>query len=86
VSSIDSESELARWLDGAIAGRWPGARATSIAMLKGDASRAHRVLGWAPAITLEQMVAEMVEADFARHRAQSRQALPTEASLRAGGG
>jgi len=31
-------STLARWLDGALAGRWPGARAASVIMLKGDAS------------------------------------------------
>lgn len=29
---------LARWIDGAVAGRWPGARAARVAKLKGDAS------------------------------------------------
>jgi aminoglycoside/choline kinase family phosphotransferase len=31
-------STIARWIEGAVAGRWPGARAASVAMLKGDAS------------------------------------------------
>ena len=34
----DDSAALARWLDDALAGRWPGARAASVAMLKGDAS------------------------------------------------
>jgi N-acetylmuramate 1-kinase len=39
VSSTDAESPaLTRWLDGALAGRWPGARASGVVMLKGDAS------------------------------------------------
>jgi N-acetylmuramate 1-kinase len=39
VSSTDAESSaLTRWLDGALAGRWPGARASGVVMLKGDAS------------------------------------------------
>jgi len=29
-------------------------------------------LGWEPHITLEQMIAEMVEADIARHEARRR--------------
>jgi GDPmannose 4,6-dehydratase len=32
----------------------------------GDASKAHRVLGWAPATSFAQLVAEMVDADLAR--------------------
>jgi GDPmannose 4,6-dehydratase len=32
----------------------------------GDASKARRVLGWAPATSFEQLVAEMVDADLAR--------------------
>ncbi len=32
----------------------------------GDPSRAHTVLGWAPRMSFEQLVAEMVEADLAR--------------------
>jgi aminoglycoside/choline kinase family phosphotransferase len=39
VSSTHAESPaLTRWLDGALAGRWPGARASGVVMLKGDAS------------------------------------------------
>jgi aminoglycoside/choline kinase family phosphotransferase len=39
VSSTDAESPaLTRWLDGALAGRWPGARAARVVTLKGDAS------------------------------------------------
>jgi N-acetylmuramate 1-kinase len=38
VSSFDAEEALARWLGGAVAGRWPGARAARISKLKGDAS------------------------------------------------
>ena len=34
----EPEIAFARWLDGALAGRWPGARAASVVMLKGDAS------------------------------------------------
>ena len=34
----------------------------------GDASKARRTLGWEPAVSLEDMIAEMVEADLARHR------------------
>jgi GDPmannose 4,6-dehydratase len=34
-------------------------------LLIGDASRAHRVLGWAPEITFEALIAEMVAADRA---------------------
>lgn len=36
----------------------------------GDASKAKRKLGWAPSVTLEQMICEMVDADF--ERAQQR--------------
>jgi N-acetylmuramate 1-kinase len=38
VASADTNVAIARWLDGALAGRWPGARAASVVMLKGDAS------------------------------------------------
>jgi GDPmannose 4,6-dehydratase len=58
-------------------------RPAEVDALKGDASKARQTLGWAPSITLEEMVAEMVEADLARHRARSSVMLPTEASLRA---
>ncbi len=33
-----ARAALERWLDAALAGRWPGARASSVVMLKGDAS------------------------------------------------
>jgi GDPmannose 4,6-dehydratase len=39
-------------------------------VLLGDSSKARAALGWAPTVTLEDMLAEMVEADLARHRAQ----------------
>jgi GDPmannose 4,6-dehydratase len=41
-------------------------RPAEVDVLRGDAARARRVLGWAPEITLEEMVAEMVEADLRR--------------------
>jgi len=34
----------------------------------GDASKAEKQLGWRPTVALEDMVAEMVEADLARDR------------------
>lgn len=37
----------------------------------GDASRAKERLGWEPAISLQEMVAEMVEADLARWRGRT---------------
>ncbi len=39
--------------------------------LVGDASKARRVLGWAPEVSFEKLLALMVEADLARLRAQS---------------
>src|SRR3954464_8954869 len=45
-------------------------RPAEVDVLQGDASKAHQRLGWAPEITLPAMVAEMVEADLARHRAR----------------
>ena len=47
-------------------------RPAEVDVLHGDASKARRVLGWEPTISLEDMVAEMVEADLARHRAKMR--------------
>jgi GDPmannose 4,6-dehydratase len=41
-------------------------RPAEVDVLRGDAARARRVLGWAPEVTLEEMVAEMVEADLRR--------------------
>ena len=45
-------------------------RPAEVDVLLGDASKARNALGWQPETTLEQMVAEMVEADLARHRAR----------------
>ncbi len=42
-------------------------RPAEVHQLLGDASRARRVLGWQPLASLEEMVAEMVEADLRRH-------------------
>ena len=41
-------------------------RPVDVAVTLGDASHARRQLGWQPETTLEEMVAEMVEADLAR--------------------
>jgi GDPmannose 4,6-dehydratase len=56
-------------------------RPAEVEVLLGDASKARQVLGWTPSYTLEDMVAEMVEADLARHRARTRIQLPSEASM-----
>jgi GDPmannose 4,6-dehydratase len=45
-------------------------RPAEVDVLLGDASKARRVLGWEPSVSLEDMVAEMVEADLARHGAR----------------
>ena len=47
-------------------------RPAEVDILLGDASKARTRLGWEPTVTLEEMAAEMVEADLARHRAKSR--------------
>jgi GDPmannose 4,6-dehydratase len=47
-------------------------RPTEVQTLQGDASKAQRELGWAPRISFEEMVAEMVDADL---RAAQRDAL-----------
>jgi GDPmannose 4,6-dehydratase len=47
-------------------------RPAEVDVLLGDPSKAQRVLGWAPTISLQDMIAEMVEADLDRHRARSR--------------
>lgn len=44
-------------------------RPAEVDILLGDAGKAQSVLGWMPGVTLEEMAAEMVEADLARHRA-----------------
>ncbi|WP_206933377.1 GDP-mannose 4,6-dehydratase [Roseococcus thiosulfatophilus] len=43
-------------------------RPAEVDVLQGDASRARERLGWEPEITLERMVAEMVDADLERLR------------------
>ncbi len=47
-------------------------RPAEVDVLLGDASKARTVLGWTPTISLEDMIAEMVEADLERHRARAR--------------
>jgi GDPmannose 4,6-dehydratase len=59
-------------------------RPAEVELLQGDASKARDVLGWTPAVTLEEMVVEMVEADLARHRGRIHVVMPTEATLAAG--
>jgi len=46
-------------------------RPAEVDRLQGSAARARAVLGWAPEISLEAMLGEMVEADLARHRARA---------------
>jgi GDPmannose 4,6-dehydratase len=41
-------------------------RPTEVDELRGDASKARRVLGWEPEISFEEMVREMVEAELSR--------------------
>jgi len=60
-------------------------RPAEVEVLRGDAAKARDRLGWTPSVTLEEMVAEMVEADLARHRAHLHEMVPTQASLRAAG-
>ncbi|MBU6425345.1 MAG: GDP-mannose 4,6-dehydratase [Rhodospirillales bacterium] len=43
-------------------------RPAEVDCLKGDASKARETFGWAPEITLEELAAEMVEADLRRLR------------------
>ena len=43
-------------------------RPAEVEVLLGDSSKARQAMGWAPEIDLATMVAEMVEADLARHR------------------
>ena len=45
-------------------------RPAEVDVLLGDASKANQSLGWSPAVSLDEMVVEMVEADLARHRAR----------------
>ena len=45
-------------------------RPAEVDHLLGDASKARAELGWAPTISFEQMVEDMVDADVARHEAR----------------
>jgi GDPmannose 4,6-dehydratase len=45
------------------------ARPAEVDVLLGDPAKARAKLGWQPEISLEDMIAEMVEADLTRHRA-----------------
>jgi len=47
-------------------------RPAEVDYLRGDAGKARAVLGWQPSVTLEDMVAEMIEADLERHRKRMR--------------
>ena len=47
-------------------------RPAEVEILLGDATKAADKLGWRAAITLEDLAAEMVEADLARHRIAAR--------------
>jgi GDPmannose 4,6-dehydratase len=46
-------------------------RPVEVQHLRGDASKARRVLGWQPTITLERLAAEMVESDLEAARAEA---------------
>jgi len=46
-------------------------RPTEVDLLIGDASKAKRVLGWAPTTSLDALIAEMVEADLRQAAGQS---------------
>ena len=41
-------------------------RPAEVDILLGDSSKARRQLGWAPRISMEQMICEMVDADIQR--------------------
>ena len=47
-------------------------RPAEVDVLLGDATKARTRLGWEPEVRLDTLVAEMVEADLARHRARMR--------------
>jgi GDPmannose 4,6-dehydratase len=46
-------------------------RPAEVDVLVGDASKARRMLGWAPETSFEQMIATMVDADLERHQKNS---------------
>jgi GDPmannose 4,6-dehydratase len=41
-------------------------RPAEVDVLRGDTAKAARILGWTPTVTLEELIAEMVDADIAR--------------------
>jgi GDPmannose 4,6-dehydratase len=43
-------------------------RPAEVDLIVGDASKAYAKLGWKPEITLEELIAEMVDADIRRHQ------------------
>jgi GDPmannose 4,6-dehydratase len=45
-------------------------RPAEVDFLQGDASKIAAILGWAPSVSLEDLLAEMVEADIRRHRSR----------------
>src|ERR1035437_8155692 len=47
-------------------------RPAEVDVLLGDATKVRNKLGWQPTISLEDMVAEMVEADLTRHQTRQR--------------
>jgi GDPmannose 4,6-dehydratase len=47
-------------------------RPAEVDVLHGDATKARERLGWQAEVSLEDLAAEMVEADLARHRARAR--------------
>ncbi|MEJ0015481.1 MAG: GDP-mannose 4,6-dehydratase [Acetobacteraceae bacterium] len=49
-------------------------RPAEVDSLHGDASKARQRLNWKPTVTIEEMLAEMVDADLARHAARLRHA------------
>ncbi len=53
-------------------------RPAEVEVLLGDSSKAREKLGWVPQVQLEELIAEMVEADIARHRGRQQMALPRE--------
>ena len=47
-------------------------RPAEVEVLLGDATKARQELGWTPTISLEEIIAEMVDAELKRHRASGR--------------
>ena len=53
-------------------------RPAEVDFLQGDSAKARETLGWEPSISLEDLIAEMVEADLARHRGRIQVPAPTQ--------